>query len=287
MLDLAIVTVPFKVKEKLRANLQQLLASQVDFTFEVWAVDNNSGDGTVEMLQEEFPSVHVIANPDNRGFARANNQALREIRARYVLLLNPDMLVELDTLAKMIVWAEANPQATVAGCHLVTETGETLLHVRRFPTLVDQLAIVLKLPHFFPHILDQYLRADFDYSQASPVDSVRGGFFWIRADEHGQVPLLDERYFIWFEEVDYCRQIKLSGGQVWYTPAANCLDYVGQSFKQVKRGRTQTYFRQSMIKYFTKWHPRWQAWLLRLAWPIGTSLAVIGEKLNFHGRAKT
>jgi hypothetical protein len=187
----------------------------------------------------------------------------------------------------MMVWVDANPQATVTGCHLVTETGETLLHVRRFPTLIDQLAIVLKLPHFFPHILDQYLRADFDYSQAAAVDSVRGGFFWIRADEHGQVPLLDERYFIWFEEVDYCRQIKLSGGQVWYTPAANCLDYVGQSFKQVKRGRTQTYFRQSMIKYFTKWHPRWQAWLLRLAWPIGTSLAIIGEKLNWRGRAKT
>jgi GT2 family glycosyltransferase len=287
MLDLAIVTVPFKVKEKLRANLRQLLASQVDFSFEVWAVDNNSGDGTVEMLRQEFPQVHVIVNPDNRGFAKANNQALREIRARYVLLLNPDMLVEPDTLQQMMEWVEVNPQATVTGCHLITETGETLLHVRRFPTLIDQLAIVLKLPHFFPNILNNYLRADFDYSQPMAVDSIRGGFFWIRADEAGQVPLLDERYFVWFEEVDYCRQIKLSGGQVWYTPVANCLDYVGQSFKQVKRGRTQTYFRQSMIKYFAKWEPCWQSWLLRLAWPIGTSLAVIGEKFNFHGRAKT
>jgi hypothetical protein len=287
MLNLAIVTVSFKVKEKLRANLRQLLASQVDFDFEVWAVDNNSGDGTVEMLRQEFPQVHVIANPDNRGFAQANNQALREIKAHYVLLLNPDMLVEPDTLAKMMIWAEANPQATVTGCHLITTTGETLLHIRRFPMLADQLAIVLKLPHLFPHILDKYLRTDFDYSQAAPVDSVRGGFFWLRADEIGQVPLFDERYFIWFEEVDYCRQTKLSGGQVWYTPVANCLDYVGQSFKQVKRGRTQSYFRQSMIKYFAKWEPRWQSCLLRLAWPIGISLAVVGEKLKWRGRAKT
>ena len=287
MLDLAIVTVPFKVKDKLRDNLRQLFASQGDLNFAVWAVDNNSGDGTVEMLQQEFPQVHLIANPDNRGFAKANNQALRAIRARYILLLNPDMLVEPDTLVKMLAWADANPQATVMGCHLVTETGETLLHVRRFPTLWNQLAIVLKLPHFLPHILDKYLRTDFDYSQAAPVDSIRGGFFWIRADANGQVPLLDERYFIWFEEVDYCRQTKLSGGQVWYTPAANCLDYVGQSFKQVKRGRTQTYFRQSMIKYFAKWEPRWQSYLLRLAWPIGASLAIIGEKLNWQGRAKT
>ncbi len=287
MLDLAIVIVSWKVKDKLAANLRELLASQGDFSFEVWVVDNNSGDGTVEMIKHDFPQVHLIANPDNRGFARANNQAIREIRARYVLLLNPDMLVQPDTLTNMLKWCDANPQATVTGCHLVTENGETLLHVRRFPTVWDQLAIVLKLPHLFPHVLDSYLRTDFDYTQAAPVDSVRGGFFWIRADREGRVPLLDERYFLWFEEVDYCRQTKLNGGQVWYTPAAACLDYVGQSFKQVGRGQAQTYFRESMIKYFTKWEPRWQSRLLKLAWPLGIFIAVLGEKLSWHRPAKT
>lgn len=283
MLDLAIIIVSWNVKEKLRANLQQLLASQGQFSFQVWVVDNDSRDGTVEMIRQEFPQIKLIANQDNLGFAKANNQALRQIRARYQLLLNPDTLVEPDTLAKMLSWTDANPQATVTGCHLVTETGGTLPHVRCFPTWLDQLAIILKLPHFFPHILDRYLRADFDYSHSAAVDSVRGGFFWLRADQSGQVPLLDERYFVWFEEVDYCRQVRLSGGQVWYTPAANCLDYVGQSFKQVGRGRTQTYFRQSMIKYFKKWEPRWQVALLQLAWPLGQSLAIIGERLKWPG----
>ncbi|HNW55569.1 MAG TPA: glycosyltransferase family 2 protein [bacterium] len=280
MLDLAIVIVSWKVKDKLRANLQQLLASQFSGSFDIWVVDNDSRDGTIEMIREEFPQVKLIANQINLGFAKANNQALKEIKARYSLLLNPDMLVEPTTLVSMVEWMDKNPEATVAGCHLKQVSGETLLHVRRFPTLVDQLAIVLKLPHFFPHILDKYLRTDFDYGVAAPVDSVRGGFFWLRANESGQVPLLDERYFIWFEEVDYCRQVKLSGGQVWYTPAANCLDYVGQSFGQVGRSRKQLYFRQSMIKYFAKWEPAWQAWLLRLAWPLGIAMAVIGEKIS-------
>lgn len=280
MLDLAIVIVAWKVKAKLRANLQQLVASHFSGSLDIWVVDNDSQDGTVEMVKEEFPQVKVIANQVNLGFAKANNQALREIEARYILLLNPDMLVESTTLAKMIEWMDENPQATVAGCHLKQVNGETLLHVRRFPRLADQLAIVLKLPHFFPHILDQYLRVDFNYEVAAPVDSIRGGFFWLRANEHGQVPLLDERYFIWFEEVDYCRQIKLSGGQVWYTPVAECLDYVGQSFGQVGRNRKQLYFRQSMIKYFAKWEAPWQAWLLRLAWPIGLVLALLGDKIK-------
>lgn len=280
MLDLAIVIVAWKVKDKLRANLQQLVTSQFSGTLDIWVVDNNSQDGTVEMLREEFPQVKVIANQDNLGFAKANNQALREIKARYILLLNPDMLVEPTTLEKMTQWMDNNPGATVAGCHLKQASGETLLHVRRFPRLVDQLAIVLKLPHFFPHILDQYLRVDFDYKVAAPVDSIRGGFFWLRANDRGQVPLLDERYFIWFEEVDYCRQVKLSGGQVWYTPVAECLDYVGQSFGQVGRSRKQLYFRQSMIKYFAKWKPAWQTWLLRLAWPIGLGLALLGDKIK-------
>ncbi|HQB50958.1 MAG TPA: glycosyltransferase family 2 protein [bacterium] len=280
MLDLAIVIVAWKVKDKLRANLQQLLASQFSGQLGIWVVDNDSRDGTVEMLQTDFPEVNLIANQVNLGFAKANNQALRQIEARYILLLNPDMLVEPRTLEQMANWMDNNQQATIAGCHLKQVNGETLLHVRRFPTLIDQLAIVLKLPHFFPHILDRYLRTDFDYQVAASVDSVRGGFFWLRADSRGKVSMLDERYFIWFEEVDYCRQVKLDGGQVWYTPVAECLDYVGQSFQQVGRSRKQLYFRQSMIKYFAKWEPVWQVWLLRLAWPIGLVLATLGDKIK-------
>lgn len=286
-MDISIIIVSWKVKDRLKENLAALFASSREISFEVFVVDNDSGDGTAEMVKAEFPEVRLIANDENLGFASANNQAIRQARGEFVLLLNPDMRIRPDTLRNMVDWMRANPQASVAGCHLVRETGETIRQIRRFPTVWDQLAIVLKLPHLLPKILDRYIVADFDYAKPVKVDSIRGGFFMMRRETLEKVGLLDERFFLWFEEVDYCRRIKEAGGEVWYTPAAECLDYVGQSFRQVRRSAAQKYFRDSMLKYFRKWQPAWQYWLLKLAWPIGILLALILEKAGVTSRART
>lgn len=285
--DLSIIIVSWNVKDKLRENLQALFASVGGMDFEVWVVDNNSADGTGTMVETEFPWVKLIANDANLGFAKANNQALRSVQGEFTLLLNPDMKVSPDTLFNMLSWMRKNTQAAVAGCHLISETRETVKHVRRFPQICDQLAIVLKLPHLFPKVLKEYLREDFDYGQAARVDSVRGGFFMMRRETIEQVGLLDERYFIWFEEVDYCKRAYEKGLEVWYTPVAECIDYVGQSFKQVKRDTTQHYFQDSMLKYFKKWHPGWQYLLLWLAWPIGRLMVSLAEKASITSKANT
>ncbi len=279
-MDISIIIVSWKVKEKLRSNLQSLLPSLVNLSAEVYVVDNASGDGTVEMLQSEFPEVKLIANTDNFGFAKANNQAIKEASGDFILLLNPDMLVFPETIKQMLVWAKSEPRATVSSCRLVTESGRNIPHVRSFPGFFDQAAVILKLPHLFPRILDDYLQAKFDYAQPARVDSVRGAFFLINRSSWekftGQVkPFLDEQYFIWFEEVDFCRQVYKNGGEVWYSPAASCVDYVGQSFGQVKIGTKQRYFQESMSKYFYKWQPRWQFYLLKTIWPVGKLMAKI------------
>jgi hypothetical protein len=308
-MDLSVIIVSWNVKNKLRENLEALFSSSrplrsprlrygeagqgvseaSEVSFEVFVVDNDSADGTVEMVRQEFADVRVIANQANLGFAKANNQALRLCsgRAEFILLLNPDMRVEPDTLQKMIEWMRANPQASVAGCHLTNDQGETIKHVRRFPTVWDQLAIVLKLPHLIPRILDKYIIADFDYKKAAKVDSIRGGFFMLRRETLENIGLLDERYFLWFEEVDYCRRVKAAGGEVWYTPDAQCVDHVGQSFKQVKRGTAQGYFRDSMLKYFKKWHPAWEYYLLYFLWILGFALAALFDITGISGRTKT
>ena len=270
-MDLSIVIVSWKVKNKLSANLSALFKSQGDFKYEVFVVDNYSSDGTVEMVSSEFPQVTLIANKENLGFAAANNQALKQTKGKYILLLNPDMQVRPDTLSKMFDWAKNNQRATVSGCKLVNERGEIIRQVRRFPKFSDQLAVALKLPHVFPKIVDHYLASDFDYSQAAKVDSIRGAFFLINREAYeristSNIPLLDERYFIWFEEVDFCRAVLRFGGEVWYTPVAECVDYVGQSFAQVKRGQAQKYFSDSMIKYFQKWEAPWKANFLKFIW---------------------
>ena len=287
-MDLSIITVPWNVKDKLRENLKAIFASEGDFSFEVIAVDNDSHDGSAKMIAQEFPQVKLIANQVNLGFARACNQGIKIAQGDYILLLNPDMRVLPNTLINMLEWMNEHEQASVAGCRLVDEQGMTVDHVRRFPGVWDQLAIILKIPHFFPAILNKYLYSDFDYTKPGRADSIRGSFFIVYAGGDAKLPFwLDERYFLWFEEVDFCRRIKEAGGEVWYTPAAKCVDYIGQSFSQVGSLKKQRYMRDSMLKYFKKWHPGWRYWLLRLAWPIGLSLTWAGEKMNLNSRAKT
>ncbi|RMD58906.1 glycosyltransferase family 2 protein [Candidatus Parcubacteria bacterium] len=286
-MDLSIIIVSWRVRDLVRENLKAIFSRTKNISFEVFVVDNNSADGTVEMVAREFPQVNLIANNYNAGFARANNQAIAMAQGRYILLLNPDMQVEEKTLEKMVEWMDNHPEAGIAGCRLVNKKGEVIPQVRRFPTLWDQLAIILKVPHIFPGVLNKYLKKDFDYNKEAEVDSLRGSFFMIRRKVIDKIGVLDERFFVWFEEVDFCRRARKAGFKVMYTPCAQCLDYVGKSFSQVKRGKAQRYFRDSMLKYFLKWHPAWQWLILYLAWWLGLLIAWIGDKINLKSRVKT
>ena len=292
---LSVIIVSWNVKDKLKENLQALLKSKVNFEFEIIVVDNNSEDGSAGMVEQEFKDVSIIKNEANFGFAKANNIALKQISSKYALLLNPDILVRSDTIQKMFDWMENNKQAIVASCKLVDRAGKIIKHVRHFPKIWDQLAIVLKLPHIFPNILNNYLNTSFNHNETSQVDSVRGAFFMINMEEarelklfrNSTLPYLDERYFLWFEEVDFCKQVEKGGGEVWYTPVTKCVDLIGQSFKQVQRVTTQKYMADSMLKYFKKWHPIWQWLALKLAWPIGKLIANIADKIGVKSKANT
>lgn len=286
-MKLSIIIVTWKVKDKLRANLEALSRLAVDFDWEVFVVDNNSKDGTVEMVQENFPSVKLIVNQENLGFAKANNQCLKQATGDFILLLNPDMKVGSDTLKNLVSWLEKNPQAWVTGGKLIDENNKIIINVRHFPQFSDQLAIILKLPHIFPGIVNKYLAKDFDYAKPAQVDSVRGSFFAMRRECVEKVGLLDERFFVWFEEVDYCRRVYDAGGEVWYTPEAVCVDYVGQSFGQLSNTRTQAIFRASQLKYFKKWHSVMAVWGLKLAWAVSFLPTRLIVWLGRKSRAKT
>jgi GT2 family glycosyltransferase len=296
-MDLSIVIVSWNTREKLKENLSRLFLSQTGFQYEVFVVDNASSDATVEMLKAEFPSVNLIANDRNVGFAAANNQAIRLATGEYILLLNPDMKPLKSTIDNMVHWMKLNRSAAAAGCRLLDNKGWVIPHARRFPTAWNQLAIILKLPYFFPHIIDEYLGKKFDYDYPAPVDTVRGGFLMIRKEvlksvlpddrfERGEV--LDERFFVWFEDVDFCRTLREYGKELWYTPAASCVDLVGQSFKQLPRIKAQKMFKDSMMKYFDKWHHGgFGGFLLRLAWPWGMFLTWFFSVVGFESKENT
>jgi len=292
-MKLSIIIVSWKVKELLRECLISVYKETQGIESELFVVDNDSQDGTVEMINSEFPQVNLIANNQNSGFAKANNQAIKLATGEYILLLNPDMKLKDNALGKIVGWMDENKQASVAGCHLVTKRGDTIKHVRQFPKFIDQLAIVLKLPHIFPSILDDYLRVNFDYTKSRKVDSIRGGFFMLRRTDFEEIlpkerfenlEILDERFFIWFEEVDFCKTCAESGKEVWYTPVAECIDYVGQSFNQVGSLRSQRYFRNSMLKYFKKWHSMCSYVILKLVWLPMIVFAFVADKLNLKNK---
>ncbi len=295
-MDLSIIIVSWNVRGRLGDCLSRIFLSQTAFLFEVFVVDNNSSDGTAEMIENNFPQVRLIKNSENLGFAKANNQAFRQSSGRYILLLNPDTLPNEKTFSDLIKWLDKNEQAAIAGAKLLNEKNEIIYHVRKFPTLFDQLPIILKVPHIFPKVLDKYLRKDFDYEKAQKVDSVRGGFMAIRRSALPKIiseekfikgEILDERYFLWFEEVDFCRQAREKGMEVWYAPDVTCVDFVGASFSQLPRIKTQKYFRASMISYFKKWQPAWQAAILQIAWGIGMVLTKIFGQIKNKGGKNT
>ncbi len=287
MIKLSIIIVSWNVQDKLKENLEAIYKSVVDFDFEVFVVDNNSSDESLKMLNNDFAQVNLIKNKINLGFAKANNQAIRESKGQYILLLNPDMRPQEDTFQNMINWYAHHEDVSLAGCQLITNTGDNIPHIRQFPTTWDQLMIILKIPHLVPSVLDGYLRKDFDYNMEAQVDSIRGGFFMINCKKFSEFPFLDEKYFLWFEEVDFCRMLKQKGEKVYYTPVAKCVDLVGQSFGQVNRFITQKYFRDSMLEYFKKWHGIGNYLVLYLAWLPIIIIAWFVSKLNIKGSSKT
>lgn len=255
-MDLSVITVTWNSGELIGKQIESVKNGCKNISFEEIIVDNASTDKTVELIEQNFPEVKLLKNNKNTGFAFPNNQAARLARGEFLLFLNPDMLVEEGSLDKMVDWMRSHPAVGLASCKLVDQYGKLNKSAlpRRFPTIWDQLAIIFKLPHLFPRIIDKYLFKDFNPDLEQEVDSVRGSFIIMRREVYEKLGwAFDPRYFIWFEDVDLCREVKKMGLKVVYTPIISCVDYIGQSFKKANFFWKQKQFVASMVKYFWKW----------------------------------
>ncbi len=267
--DLAVIIVSWNVKDLLLANLASVFASKIpNHSFEVILVDNASHDGTIEAVRSAFPQVQLIANQHNLGFAKACNQGIEASHARHALLLNPDMRIEPDALALTIDYLDAHPEVAVMGAKLFNSHGKPMHHMRRFPTLLNQLAIIFKVHHLFPRLLDRYHGKDLSLEHEQFVDSVRGSYFAINETALERLGMLDEKYFLWYEEVDYCRRAKHFGMKVAYVPSVVAHDAVGRSFAQHELKWKQEQVSKSMVVYFAHWHSGWELLLVKGAWAL-------------------
>ncbi len=274
--DLSVITVTWNSKGLIDAQIRSVQMGCRTISYEQIIVDNASQDGTAKYIQTEFSHVRLIANPEGRGFGRANNQGFEIAKGRWLLFLNPDMRVEEGSLDAIVEWMEKHPDVGIVSPKLVDELGHLNCDAtpRRFPRLWEQIALMFKIPHLFPFIFDRYHMKDFDGEKEQEVDSVRGSFMLMRRafiEKLGWA--FDPRYYIWYEDVDICREAKRLGYRVMYTPIITCVDYVGQSFKKRDTLWKQKQFTRSMLTYYQKWEPWWKWWMIAFVRPVGVGIA--------------
>ncbi len=260
MLDLGIVIVNYNTRDLLRTCLETVYASEGDVSFEVCVVDNGSTDGSAAMVAETFPQVRLIANPDNRGYPAANNQGLRAFgfpdaadAPRFALLLNPDTELPPSALREMVAFMDAHPDAGVAGPKLVRRDGSLDLACRRsFPSPEVAFYRLIGLSRLFPRSrrFGRYNLTYLDPDRMSEVDAVVGAFMMIRREAIRQVGLMDETFFMYGEDLDWCYRIKAAGWRVYYNPAVTVLHIKRASSRRNPRARVE--FWRAMSIFYRK-----------------------------------
>jgi len=278
MIDLSVAIVNWNVCDLLRNCLRSIVRSAKaqapddrpcslaigPWRGEIIVVDNASTDGSVTMLREEFPLIQVIANQENVGFTRGNNQALRASQGRYVLLLNPDTEVVGNALPTMVDYMERHPQIGALGPQLCHPNGSIQSSRRRFPSLATAFLESTILQQWFPHnrVLDRYYINDQPDDAVQQVDWVVGACILLRREAIEEVGLLDESVFMYSDELDWCRRAKSAGWRVVYLPTAQVIHYEGQSSEQAVPAR-HIHFQTAKIHYFRQHHGRWAGTILR------------------------
>ena len=264
-MDISIIIVNWNVRGLLYNCLQSIFLFAKETDYEVIVVDNDSKDGSREMLRalaREHKNLHVILNNENAGFARANNQGLRAARGRYALFMNPDMEFLENTAKKMLDYMETHPDAGAVTCGLRYGSGRRQPNVKRNPTFLSQVWILYKLHHFFqPAFFKKYLAKDFDYSREQAVEQIMGAFVFAPRDLIIKIGGWSEDYFVWWEDVDLCRRLQSVNEKIVYTPISRVLHHEGRSFFQQKSLKRQKNFNRSLLVYFKKYH-HWPSWLM-------------------------
>ncbi len=256
MIDLSVITVCWNSAEYIARQIASVHAAADGLVYEHIIIDNGSMDQTVTEIRARFPSVTLVENGMNLGFAAANNKGFAVSSGRYILFLNPDMTLQPGSLKRWIAWMDEHPRTALSGCMLVDTHGMPITEAcpRRFPTPLDQFLLVTKLHRWFQKPLEHYRMKGFDAECEQEVDSVRGSCMMARRDFLDQLGFaFDPRYFIWFEDVDVCREAISRDWKVFYTPVVRATDFIGRSF--AKRGSwwKRWQFLKSMFIYFWKW----------------------------------
>ena len=234
--DVSLIIVSFNTREVLRESLQSVERESGDLRIEIFVVDNNSRDGSVEMLEAEFPYIHVIRSEVNLGFGAANNVALEFATGRYIVLLNSDAFLCPNAITTAIHNMDEHPEVGLAGGRLVGRDFSLQPSARMFPSVLSDFLVMTGLAHKFPgsRFFGRFDRTWADPMQAAEVDWVPGAFSIIRPQALRKVGFFDPVFFLYSEEVDLCLRIQKAGYKIMYWPEIVVIHIGGESSRQIK-----------------------------------------------------
>ncbi|MBI4301728.1 MAG: glycosyltransferase family 2 protein [Chloroflexi bacterium] len=265
-MDLSIIVVNWNVKDYLErclASLKAFRGRRPGLKMEILVIDNASTDNSVAMVKERFPQVQLIVNSTNRGLPAAYNQGINLSRGRYILLMNADTEVVEDALFVMADYLAHHPRVGMVGPQLLNSDGSVQSSRRRFPTLATafiESTILQRYLYSLP-LLKRYYCDDQLPQLVQDVDWLVGAFLAIRRETVKQVGGLDEGFFMYFEEVDWCHRIKDAGWQIVYLPTAKIVHHYGRSSDQDLL-RRQIHFNASKCRYVRKYYgKKWERFL--------------------------
>ncbi|MCK4530431.1 MAG: glycosyltransferase family 2 protein, partial [Candidatus Marinimicrobia bacterium] len=228
--DISIIIVSYNVKTFLQHCIHSVQKASRGLNTELFVVDNRSIDGTGEMVQREFSEVNFIGNDKNLGFGKANNQALKRSRGKYILFLNPDTLIEENTLRVFLEFMDANEKVGIAGPKILNSDGSLQLACRRsFPSPSIALPKLLGLSNLFPKnkLLGKYNLTYLDPDKSYAVDAVSGSFMFCRGSLIRELGGFDEDFFMYGEDLDLCRRVQLKESLVYYVANTTIIHHKG------------------------------------------------------------
>ena len=258
-MDVSVVVVNWNTCGILRDCLYSVFEQTKNIDYEVIVIDNASTDGSVEMVKKDFPQVTLIENSENRGFATANNQGIEIAKGRYVLLLNSDTILLDDAINKTLSFADTHQETGAVGCQ-VWENSETIqMTCFRFPSVANLFLSTFWLNKIFKHnrILGREWMLWWGRDEEREVDVITGSFMLVRRKAIDEVGLMDEDYFLYYEETDWCYRFKKAGWKILFWPGAKILHWHGGS-NSSKQDALKMFvqFQKSLLIFFRKHYGR-------------------------------
>ncbi len=280
LVQISIIIVNYNVKHFIEQCLHSVFRALKGIEAEVFVVDNNSVDGSVLLIKEKFPQVVLIENKVNAGFSRANNQAIRQCKGKYVLLLNPDTVVQEDTFSKTIAFMDSHPEAGGLGVKMVDGKGNFLPESKRgLPTPAVAFYKIFGLSKLFPGSKEfgRYHLTYLDKNKTHAIDVLSGAFMLLRKATLDKIGLLDEDYFMYGEDIDLSYRIILNGEKNYYYPDTTIIHYKGESTKKSSVNYVFVFYRAMAIfarKHFSQNRARLFSFLINFAIYLRAGISV-------------